>query len=428
MNAYLKNQHPLLLQSLLNLPGKVVWGRNWGRKIRQVGKSHFTMRSLSAALPQIPSAERNLFLFWLFAETLSDQCVYTYFKGIHLAWETLYRPAKFMRDDSSRQQSNPFDILQQGTWDAADKTIICDLVDAWLDEMNARIAINGWAASATDFFRQLMHDEGQLHNHEPIGQAIIDQLCRRLRQHPRDDPLRYAVDSLPTPSEYLRRPISSFTHWAQNVGENGLPTLDEILAHPVLFYPGAGQDFGPLLIFGAAGIVDTVVYADYGGLTPEAIESMVARHCVGYKISSMHQFPMDNHERFSQDHRHQPCNSFMMMSILESRTGGHPLVLLYCHADAFAVYDAFWRSRRSAPLAIVIQDHGFGGNWGTFGHGGELHRMAGEAGLPRLLYWGGGQPWQEYQPVSQAGGNGEGMHHTHRTLFALPDMLQGGVL
>jgi hypothetical protein len=65
---------------------------------------------------------------------------------------------------------------------------------------------------------------------------------------------------------------------------------------------------------------------------------------------------------------------------------------------------------------VVLQDHGFGGNWNRFGRDGRLHQYARE-NLPRLLYVAPNTtPWPGYVPRSCLG-NGEGIHESRRAIF-----------
>ena len=57
------------------------------------------------------------------------------------------------------------------------------------------------------------------------------------------------------------------------------------------------------------------------------------------------------------------------------------MAILFICADGVAAYDALFCQRKTqAPFAVVLQDHGFGGNWATFGRGDGLEKDASTAG------------------------------------------------
>jgi hypothetical protein len=47
---------------------------------------------------------------------------------------------------------------------------------------------------------------------------------------------------------------------------------------------------------------------------------------------------------------------------LDDRTGPHHLAMLHARAEAVWLYWNIWVRRRSAPYAILLQDHGSGMN------------------------------------------------------------------
>jgi hypothetical protein len=89
--------------------------------------------------------------------------------------------------------------------------------------------------------------------------------------------------------------------------------------------------------------------------------------------------------------------------------GARRLALLILGADAIATYDALFCQVRPAlePFAIVLHDHGFGGNYDRFGGGGLLDRIARRCGaLPRwLLVAQHTKSWDGFVQITAPKGN-----------------------
>jgi hypothetical protein len=86
--------------------------------------------------------------------------------------------------------------------------------------------------------------------------------------------------------------------------------------------------------------------------------------------------------------------------------------------DGVATFDAlFCQSDGNPPYAVVVQDHGFGGNWTTFGgDGSPLWSLARRGALPKwLLVADNTTPWPDYQVASNT--DCGGMNASPRRLF-----------
>jgi len=74
---------------------------------------------------------------------------------------------------------------------------------------------------------------------------------------------------------------------------------------------------------------------------------------------------------------------FAFMCIFERDTdfteehGTKRFSVIFSFADGIATYDAiFGNNNAKAPFIVVLQDHGFGGNYDTFGQGGLMEKIA----------------------------------------------------
>lgn len=104
----------------------------------------------------------------------------------------------------------------------------------------------------------------------------------------------------------------------------------------------------------------------------------------------------------------------------DDRHGPARLALLQLGADGIATYDAlFCRHGQRPPWAVVVQEHGFGGNWDSFGRDSLMHAIAQRAGrLPEWVLLG--HPTEAldgFAPVRRCCSSIGGMHHGERQLF-----------
>jgi hypothetical protein len=107
---------------------------------------------------------------------------------------------------------------------------------------------------------------------------------------------------------------------------------------------------------------------------------------------------------------------------LDDDHGARRLAILFLGADGIAAYEALFCQRQhgqSAPFGVVLQDHGFGGNYERFGGGGLLERIAKDTNaLPRfLLVAGNTNAWEGFERVPDVEGDHGGMHAHRRFLF-----------
>lgn len=210
-----------------------------------------------------------------------------------------------------------------------------------------------------------------------------------------------------------------------------------------VYYPGSGSDGHPVKFFGSLHMASSFIYVDYG-LSRESIERDLDNPEKGY---NGHFKGYHSHSRItlkiediipdgweSQIEKHHPNKSkhdfaniqpyaFLELlqrdSHLDEKHGPKQLNIMFLGADGHATYDALFCQGISPnpPLAIVLQDHGFGGNYSKFGRGGLLESIAKNTQVyPRyLLVAEGTDPWDGYERAidyegTRGGGNGRIRH------------------
>jgi hypothetical protein len=214
--------------------------------------------------------------------------------------------------------------------------------------------------------------------------------------------------------------------------------MTDFLASRVVFYPGSGTDGQPVQYFGSRQMAHCFVYIDYG-IDREQIAHELSEGghpFMGYQ--QLGNFPLTQHELTPhgwQPHIRPPSDAwrhfasakpFAFIQILERlpqfdvSQGPERLAILFLGADGVATYDAmFCQGSAASPFAAVLQDHGFGGNWTTFGLGGALEELAKiTKQWPEYLFVAENtQPWADYEVVENSVAHGGGMHGYSRQLW-----------
>lgn len=210
----------------------------------------------------------------------------------------------------------------------------------------------------------------------------------------------------------------------------------------IVYYPGSGTDGQPVKLFGSTHVAHCFVYVDYG-ISARNVQETLDRsvhHFHGYhtlarlEISQQQLSPrgfvphIQPSEIKSDPMAFADQTPYAFLEILErdpdldDQYGAPRLAILFLGADGIASYDALFCQTDSiqAPFAVVLQDHGFGGNYDRFGAGGLLDKIARRSKtLPNLLLVAENTTaWQGYREISVFPDRG-GMHSYKRYLYEL---------
>ncbi len=240
--------------------------------------------------------------------------------------------------------------------------------------------------------------------------------------------------------EYLQRMPEALPPWLDNFKNGDAFASPQFFAARIVYYPGAGTDGHPVKLFGSTHSAHSFVYADYG-ITQAALEGELGH--ASHRFRGYHTLArlglvehdlvpggwvphVDPGDVARDKYRFAAPAPFGFLEVLERDEGfddGHGprrLATLFLGADGIAAYDAIFCQPHSSsrPFAVVVQDHGFGGNYDRFGRGGLLERIAsGCNALPRwLLAAENTHPWNGFLRIPEVDGHRGGMHHTLRFL------------
>lgn len=212
---------------------------------------------------------------------------------------------------------------------------------------------------------------------------------------------------------------------------------DAFFSSHVVFYPGSGTDGHPVALFGSTHSAHCFIYADYLVSEQQIKQELEpsGRPFEGYtSLDRLELRVEDLTPRGWKQHAGRPryplttTSPYGFVEILERASskgdehGPLRLAVLFLGADGIATYDALFcqGDATPAPLAVVIEDYGFGGQYrgGKFGRGGLLEEIASRCGvMPRwLLVARDSEPWADFSAVAGIGGDAGGMHNRIRRL------------
>lgn len=241
-----------------------------------------------------------------------------------------------------------------------------------------------------------------------------------------------------TPYEYLRGKRVTIPAWLDGFKEGSLFNRRQFFASRTVYYPGSRTDGHPVKLFGSTHSAHCFVYADYD-LPQETLEERLAHPNTRFRgyhtlarirlseaelvpegwIPHVHPAEVDT-ARIVSPPPYGICEILERDEELGDDHGPLRLALLFLGADAIAAFDALYCQSADipAPFAVVLEDHGFGGNYDRFGSGGLLERIA--SGCDRIPEWllvaEGTKPWVGFEPAPDVSGDRGGMGNSLRFL------------
>ena len=246
---------------------------------------------------------------------------------------------------------------------------------------------------------------------------------------------------LPDPLTVLQEVPEPQPDWLEPATRFTRATLDQFLDSRVAFYPGAGMDGQLFSLFGKSHSVHCFVHADLIHSAEDILAILQGEgedRIYGYDPVFSQVKDPDWWQLFEQppecDWESQLGTS--LFTVLKKRPevpvdhGPEYLCFLHVSVDAYWLYWNLWGRLDRAPIAILLHDHGFGGNHPDHRFGGTepggtkhaLYEMANQAGLPDwLLVAEHTKSWEGYEVASDwalAGGaqHDETRRRVHRQM------------
>ncbi len=243
-----------------------------------------------------------------------------------------------------------------------------------------------------------------------------------------------------TPEQVLSRSPERLPEWLANYNPGDVLNVEILFSSRIVFYPGAGFDGHAVRLFGSAHAAHVFVYVDYGITKDQILEQLDENHpghFKGYRVLgiidlSEHDLTPCGWRGNVHPNRERPgpqkfasappfgfVTVFLRDQTYNDSHGPQRFALLFLGADGIATYDALFCQPDSvaAPYGVLLQDHGFGGNYDRFGHGGLLEQLAVKAMPEWLLVGEGTEAWEGYERVAEANYTRGGMGNTKRFLY-----------
>ncbi len=223
--------------------------------------------------------------------------------------------------------------------------------------------------------------------------------------------------------EYLSPITEPTPKWLKEFKNGDKPSFDEMLsAGRVVYYPGSGYDGQPIKTFNVAHYSHLFLYVDYQISKERIIEELTKDNALnGYKNIGIVEYQERDltpngwtpHYRPSPEeiremnHFSRPDDPYCLMFVFEREPnltdehGCDRFAVITLKADGIATYDALFANNSKAPDVLILQDHGYGGNYNWFGRNGALDHIARVTRCyPHFLMVADNtEPWERYEKI-----------------------------
>ena len=194
-------------------------------------------------------------------------------------------------------------------------------------------------------------------------------------------------------SSYLSQFEEEMPCWLWNYKEGMTVPFSEVMSGRVAYYPGSGYDGTLIKVGNKSHAVHSYLYVDYGVRKEELVSHLAQPCCInGYHsigriewsekdIMPSGQYPLNVNKTPRTPYRvflpdEKPycfTEIFERDANKDEDWGARRFAITFLFADGIATYyQLFCMEYKKAPWLVLLQDHGFGGNYDKFGNGGLL--------------------------------------------------------
>ena len=228
-----------------------------------------------------------------------------------------------------------------------------------------------------------------------------------------------------TIAQYLNNYKEEMPQWLKDYQPGQRVAFSDFINSRCLYYPGSGYDGQPVMTFNQSHCVHCYVYVDYGfekcilnGQLNDRYHSFKGYHSIGrVEYSESDLMPKHFVPTLLPGYtpRRDPMTfvhgrPFCFLEIMErdeqydDSHGAKRFAVLFLFADGIATYQAFFTPKGlgKTPYVLILQDHGFGGNYDLFGKGGLMERIAEDgSGHPEwALVADNTRVWEGYDEIA----------------------------
>lgn len=231
--------------------------------------------------------------------------------------------------------------------------------------------------------------------------------------------------------------------------ENPVFDAEAFFSSRVVYYPGAYTDGHPVKVFGGSHSAHCFVMVDYWlgeqeldfslsnqeGAHPFMGYEVQVKIAVGNAELVRHSNPSDLAKYFidgipvpkAVGWQKENYSYLMILGRRPAFTDDHGperLALLFLASDAHVTYEAlFCQEGQSPPFGMLLQDHGWGGNYSRFDKGNMFRYAARAMSFPTFILTTNDDTsvWPGYEQIPDVEYSIGGMHQNRRFLFKLDE-------
>lgn len=236
-------------------------------------------------------------------------------------------------------------------------------------------------------------------------------------------------------TDYLCQFKEDTPQWLKNYTPGTIVPLKDLLASRTLYYPGSWFDGQPLETLNRAQAAHCFIYVDGNYTLVDIKKELCGRFTRIYGYAEIGSWDYSEADFWpngrgslgtplglENDKVFAHAVVFQRLPGFDETHGSERFVLLFVRADGIETYQNLFtgKGHNARPWALVLQDHGFGGNYDRFGKGGLMETIADEArSYPQFtLVADNTTPWRmlgsSVPDVDYVEG---GMHRNRRRLF-----------
>ena len=219
-------------------------------------------------------------------------------------------------------------------------------------------------------------------------------------------------------------------------------SFKDFMSSRIGYYPGSGYDGCLVKTCNKAHCVHSFIQVDYGIAERELkLEAEELNAFNGYHVIGRVDWTEQNlapHGQYAPNFKlsekemertmsfvRKDVKPYCIMEIYERNDnkgedwGAERFAVTFLFADGIATYyQLFCREYRKAPWIVLLQDHGFGGNYASFGHEGLMEKVmeANNCWPKNVLCADNTHIWDHYEKVDADPVIG-GMHRNERFLY-----------
>lgn len=236
---------------------------------------------------------------------------------------------------------------------------------------------------------------------------------------------------------YLSQLREEILQWLADYRSGGRVSFSDFMSGRVGYYPGSGLDGHLVKVGGMSHGVHCFLYVDYLETREHIVRELAVNGFRGYHsigridFSEEDMYPHGHHQLDVDIDLSGRISSiipgakpYCFLEILERDAdkndswGAERLAVTFLFADGIMTYyDLFSREYGKAPWILLLQNHGYRGNWDRFGHGGAMEKIALERDtLPQILLCADNtHPWCGYRLMNrEVEASIGGMYGNHR--------------